>query len=87
MKRPYLGFQTNTAVRNKRQQLEHCVPAIPDWANDKHTVEGTKLLRGIEHFRAEAAKLVPPPTEPDTYVEEVPIVEAEEAAHEADDAT
>jgi len=26
MKRSYLGFQTNTAVRDKREQLEHYVP-------------------------------------------------------------
>jgi replication-associated recombination protein RarA len=53
-----------------RAQLEGFVPVIPDWANDKHTIEGKKLGRGIEHFRAEGAKLVPPPTEPDAYIEE-----------------
>jgi hypothetical protein len=32
-------------------------PTIPDWANDKHTIVGKKLRRGIEHFREEGAKL------------------------------
>ena len=26
--------------------------------------------RGLDHFRKEGAKLVPPPTEPDLYIEE-----------------
>jgi hypothetical protein len=43
-----------------REQLEGFVPAIPDWAIDKRTIEGKKLRRGIEHLRAEGAKLEPP---------------------------
>ena len=34
-----------------REQLEGFVPAIPDWANDKHTIEGKKLGRGMKHCR------------------------------------
>ena len=46
------------------------MPAIPDWANDQHTLAGRKLGRGLDHFRSEGAKLVPPPTEPDPYEDE-----------------
>jgi len=53
-----------------RAQLEGFVPTIPNWALDKHTLEGRKLGRGIDHFRREGAKLVPPPTEPDAYEDE-----------------
>ena len=35
-------------------------PRWPDWANDKHTAKGCKLGRGLDHFRSEGAKLVPP---------------------------
>jgi hypothetical protein len=44
--------------------------SISDWANDKHTLQGKAMGRGIEHFRAEGAKLVPPPTAPDAYESE-----------------
>jgi hypothetical protein len=37
-----------------REQLEGFVPVIPDWANDRHTIEGKKLGRGMKHFRASA---------------------------------
>jgi hypothetical protein len=53
-----------------REQLEGYVPTIPDWANDKHTLAGRKLGRGLDHFRKEGAKLVLEPTEPDLFVEE-----------------
>ena len=53
-----------------RAQLEGFVPVIPDWANDKHTIEGKKLGRGMKHFREEGAKLHPPPTGDDPYIEE-----------------
>jgi len=52
-----------------REQLEGFVPVIPDWANDKHTIEGKKLGRGMKHFREEGAKLVPPATK-DVYEDE-----------------
>jgi hypothetical protein len=42
--------------------LEGFAPEIPDWANDQHTLAGRKLGRGLDHFRKEGAKLVPPPT-------------------------
>jgi len=50
-----------------RSQLEDYVPTVPDFAIDQHTLEGRKLGRGLDHFRSEGAKLVPPPTEPDPY--------------------
>ena len=46
------------------------VPEISDWANDKRTIAGRKLGRGIEHFRTEGAKLIPPPTGDDPYEDE-----------------
>ena len=39
-------------------------------ALDQHTLAGRKLGRGLDHFRAEGAKLTPPPTEPDPYEDE-----------------
>jgi replication-associated recombination protein RarA len=53
-----------------RSMLEGFVPTIPDWANDQHTLAGKKLGRGLDHFRNEGAKLVPPPTEPDPFEDE-----------------
>ena len=53
-----------------RSMLEDFVPAIPDWANDQHTLAGKKLGRGLDHFRKEGARSIPPPTEPDLYVDE-----------------
>jgi replication-associated recombination protein RarA len=32
-----------------RSLLEGFVPEIPDWANDKHTLAGRKLGRGLDH--------------------------------------
>jgi len=53
-----------------RSMLEGFAPEIPDWANDQHTIAGKKLGRGLEHFRKEGAKLVPPPTGDDPYEDE-----------------
>lgn len=53
-----------------RSLLEGFAPTIPDWANDQHTLAGRKLGRGLDHFRSEGAKLIPPPTEPDQYEDE-----------------
>ncbi|MET4277148.1 replication-associated recombination protein RarA [Bradyrhizobium sp. F1.2.2] len=53
-----------------RSMLESFAPTIPDWANDQHTLAGRKLGRGLDHFRSEGAKLIPPPTEPDAYEDE-----------------
>jgi replication-associated recombination protein RarA len=50
-----------------RSLLEGFAPTIPDWANDQHTLAGRKLGRGLDHFRKEGAKLVPPPTADDPY--------------------
>jgi replication-associated recombination protein RarA len=50
-----------------RSLLEGFAPTIPDWANDQHTIAGKKLGRGLQHFREEGAKLIPPPTAPDPY--------------------
>ena len=36
----------------------------------RHTIEGKKLGRGMEDFREEGAKLHPPPTGDDPYIEE-----------------
>jgi replication-associated recombination protein RarA len=52
-----------------RAQLEGFAPEIPDWAQDVHTLKGKAIGRGLDHFRKEGAKLVPPPTEPDPYEE------------------
>ena len=48
-----------------RSLLEDFAPTIPDWANDQHTLTGRKLGRGLDHFRREGAKLVPPPISDD----------------------
>jgi hypothetical protein len=53
-----------------RSLLEDFVPTIPDWANDQHTLAGKKLGRGLDHFRNEGARLVPPPTGDDPYDDE-----------------
>jgi hypothetical protein len=53
-----------------RSMLESSAPTIPDWANDQRTLAGRKLGRGLDHFRAEGALLVPPPTETDAYEDE-----------------
>jgi replication-associated recombination protein RarA len=53
-----------------RSMLEGFVPTIPDWALDQHTMRGKAMGRGLDHFRKEGARLVPPPTEPDPYENE-----------------
>lgn len=54
-----------------RSLYEHFAPEIPDFAYDQHTSQGKKMKRGIEHFRAEGAKLAEfdDPGE-DVYIEE-----------------
>jgi replication-associated recombination protein RarA len=49
--------------------LDGFVPEIPDWAFDMHTIEGKKRGRGVEFFRTESTKLVPP-SEKDAYEDE-----------------
>jgi replication-associated recombination protein RarA len=53
-----------------RSLLEGFAPEIPDWANDQHTLAGRKLGRGLDHFRKEGARLIPPPTADDPYEDE-----------------
>ena len=53
-----------------RSLLEDFAPTIPDWANDQHTLAGQGVGRGLDHFRKEGAKLVPPPTADDPYEDE-----------------
>ena len=53
-----------------RSMLEDFAPEVPDFANAQHTLAGRKLGRGLDHFRKEGAKLVPPPTEPDPFEDE-----------------
>jgi hypothetical protein len=43
---------------------------IPDWANDQHTLAGRKLGCGLDHFRSEGARLIPPPTADDPFEDE-----------------
>ena len=53
-----------------RSMLEGFAPTIPDFALNQHTLAGRKLGRGLDHFREEGAKLVPPPTGDDPYEDE-----------------
>jgi replication-associated recombination protein RarA len=59
-----------SAAIGLRSTLEDFAPTIPDWANDQHTIAGKKLGRGLNHFRSEGARLVPPPTADDPYEDE-----------------
>jgi replication-associated recombination protein RarA len=56
-----------SAAIGLRSMLEDFVPTIPDYALDQHTITGKAMGRGLDHFRSEGAKLVPPPTEPDAF--------------------
>ena len=58
------------AVIGLREQIEGFVPTVPDFANDMHTVEGKHMGRGLDHFRKEGARLIPPPTGDDPYIEQ-----------------
>jgi replication-associated recombination protein RarA len=53
-----------------RSMLEDYTPEIPDHALDMHTMKGKAMGRGLDHFRSEGARLVPPPTEPDPFEDE-----------------
>ena len=68
---------------HRGEQLKGFVPVIPDWANDKHTIEGKKLGRGMKHFREEGAKLVPP-AQKDAYEDDAYRLRVEGEAAEGD---
>jgi hypothetical protein len=53
-----------------RSMLEDFKPELPDWAFDQHTMKGKAMGRGLDHFREHGAKLIPPPTGDDPYIEE-----------------
>ncbi len=53
-----------------RSMLEDFAPTIPDYALDMHTMKGKAMGRGLDHFRAEGAKLIPPPTADDPFEDE-----------------
>jgi hypothetical protein len=50
--------------------LEDFAPTIPDYALDMHTTKGKAMGRGLDHFRQEGARLIPPPTGDDPYEDE-----------------
>ena len=50
--------------------LEDFAPTIPDYALDIHTMKGKAMGRGLDHFRQEGAKLIPPPTADDPCEDE-----------------
>lgn len=58
------------AVAGLQELIEGHVVEIPDWANDKHTLAGKRMGRGLDYFRAESTLLWPEPTEADPYEEE-----------------
>ena len=53
-----------------RSMLEGFAPTIPDCALRSAHDGRASVGRGLDHFRKEGAKLIPPPTEPDLYIEE-----------------
>jgi hypothetical protein len=53
-----------------RSKLEDFAPEYPDYALDMHTLKGKAMGRGLDHFREEGARLVPPPTGDDPYEDE-----------------
>ena len=57
-------FQAAIGLAN---ELAGQMPTIPDWAYDQHTLKGRKLGRGVDFFRQESTKLVPPPEQQDPY--------------------
>lgn len=60
-------------VTGLKSLLDGYKPSIPDCAKDMHTQEGRRMGRGIDHFLTEGTKLIPEPTEPDTYADEAAV--------------
>jgi replication-associated recombination protein RarA len=60
------GCHFATAI-GLRSSLEDFAPEIPDYALDMHTMKGEAMGRGLDQFRKEGGRLIPPPTEPDPY--------------------
>lgn len=58
------------AVCMLRSELDDYAPVVPEFAVDKHSHEGRKLGRGVEHFRSEAGRLFPAPAEKDPWEDE-----------------
>lgn len=68
-KKSRVGDHFHAAI-GLRGLLEGFVPEVPDWAHDQHTLKGKRMGRGLDHFRAESTKLVPPPEAADPYEDE-----------------
>lgn len=58
------------AVCMLKSEMDGFAPVIPDFAYDRHNLEGRKRGRGVEHFRSEGTQLHPAPAEPDQYERE-----------------
>jgi replication-associated recombination protein RarA len=58
-------FQAAIGLKSERG----VAPEIPDYANDMHTHKGRRMGRGLDHFRAVGAVLVPQPPK-DKYEDE-----------------
>ena len=58
---PRQGCHFGAAI-GLRSMLEDFAPEIPDYALDMHTLKGKAMGRGLDLFRKEGAKLIPPPT-------------------------
>lgn len=53
-----------------REQFEGYVPEVPDFAYDVHTTQGKRKKRGLDHFLAEGALLIPKQKKKDPYEKE-----------------
>lgn len=62
-------FQAVVGVANREQDK---VPEVPDFVFDMHTLKGRRQGRGLEHFRKESARLMPPAS--DEYENEAYII-------------
>jgi len=45
-------------------------PELPEWVFDKHTQEGKRQGRGLQHFRESSCMLIPPQSTKDDYEDE-----------------